>query len=321
MLDEYFNPPPSVASPVPIVATPKPVEPTGTPSSTFIDQDAPYPNNDPFFGVSILEPNSEESSSRDVIPTNRGTPTLFCVVLWIGGVRLPCPVWFFRSEGYAYPILCGIFGSKGYAYPFLCGSLDRRARSKEDHEVHLRLVLKLLKKECPFAKFSKCEFSLQEVHFLRHVVNSNGILIDPSKIEAVKNWKALKTPSEIWLFFDWLTYEWGVKQEEAIQTLKDKLFNALILSLPNKAKHFVVYCDASNQGLRCVLMQRGKVNAYASRQLKIHEKNYTTCDLELGAVVFALKTWRHYLYETKSVIYTNLFWVKGYPGKYINQNS
>ncbi|GJR79735.1 putative reverse transcriptase domain-containing protein [Tanacetum coccineum] len=70
-------------------------------------------------------------------------------------------------------------------------------------------------------------------------------------------------------------------------------------------KDFVVYCDASNQGFGCVLMQRGKVIAYASRQLKIHEKNYTTHDLELGAVVFALKTWRHYLYGTKSVIYTD----------------
>ncbi|GJR98391.1 putative reverse transcriptase domain-containing protein [Tanacetum coccineum] len=97
----------------------------------------------------------------------------------------------------------------------------------------------------------------------------------------------------------------GVKQEEAFQTLKDNLCNAPILSLPDGIEDFVVYCDASNQGLGCVLMQRGKVIAYASRQLKIHEKNYTTHDLELGAVVFALKTWRHYLYGTKSVIYTD----------------
>nr|GFA94132.1 putative reverse transcriptase domain-containing protein [Tanacetum cinerariifolium] len=98
-------------------------------------------------------------------------------------------------------------------------------------------------------------------------------------------------------------YEWGVEQEEAFQTLKYNLCNASILSLADGVEDFVVYCDASNQGLGCVLMQRGKVIAYASRQLKIHEKNYTTHDLELGAVVFALKTWRHYLYGTKSVIY------------------
>ncbi|GJT66708.1 putative reverse transcriptase domain-containing protein [Tanacetum coccineum] len=104
------------------------------------------------------------------------------------------------------------------------------------------------------------------------------------------------------------SFEVGVgarEQEEAFQTLKDNLCNATILSLPDGSKEFVVYCDVSNQGLGCVLMQRGKVIAYASRQLKIHEKNYTTHDLELEAVVFALKTWRHYLYKMKSVIYTD----------------
>ncbi|GJX70610.1 putative reverse transcriptase domain-containing protein, partial [Tanacetum coccineum] len=95
------------------------------------------------------------------------------------------------------------------------------------------------------------------------------------------------------------------KQEEAFQTLKDNLCNALILSLPDEIEDFVVFCDALNQGLCCVLMQKGKVISYASRQLKIHEKNYTTHDLELGALVFALKTRRHYLYGTKSVICTD----------------
>ncbi|GKA11149.1 reverse transcriptase domain-containing protein [Tanacetum coccineum] len=98
---------------------------------------------------------------------------------------------------------------------------------------------------------------------------------------------------------------WGAEQEEAFQLLKSKLCDAPILSLPDGIEDFVVYCDASNQGLGCVLMQRNKVIAYASRQLKNHEKNYTTHDLELGAVVFALKIWRHYLYGTKSVIYTD----------------
>ncbi|GJS14142.1 putative reverse transcriptase domain-containing protein [Tanacetum coccineum] len=164
--------------------------------------------------------------------------------------------------------------------------------TKEDHEVHLGLVLELLRKEKLYAKFSKCEFWLQEVHFLGHVVNQNGIHVDPSKIEAVKNGKNQK-------------YVWGAEQENAFQTLKNNLCDAPILTLPDGVEDLVVYCDASNQGLGCVLMQRGKVIAYASRQLKIHEKNYTTHDLELGAVVFALKTWRHYLYGTKSVIYTD----------------
>ncbi|GJS89154.1 putative reverse transcriptase domain-containing protein [Tanacetum coccineum] len=100
-------------------------------------------------------------------------------------------------------------------------------------------------------------------------------------------------------------YVWGDKQEESFRILKEKLYNAPVLALPDGPNDFVVYCDASNQGFGCVLMQRGKVIVYASRQLKIHEKNYTTHDLELGAVVFALKTWRHYLYGTKSVIYTD----------------
>ncbi|KAI3733179.1 hypothetical protein L1987_64398 [Smallanthus sonchifolius] len=100
-------------------------------------------------------------------------------------------------------------------------------------------------------------------------------------------------------------YNWGDNQESAFQHLKQKLCSAPILALPEGTDDFVVYCDASIQGLGCVLMQREKVIAYASRQLKVHEKNYTTHDLELGAVVFALKIWRHYLYGTKCTIYTD----------------
>ncbi|GKC50908.1 putative reverse transcriptase domain-containing protein, partial [Tanacetum coccineum] len=85
------------------------------------------------------------------------------------------------------------------------------------------------------------------------------------------------------------TFDWGKEQENAFQTLKDKLCNAPVLALPNRPEDFVVYYDASGLGLCCVLMQRGKVIAYASRQLKIHEKNYITHDLELGEVVFVLK--------------------------------
>ncbi|GJR47199.1 reverse transcriptase domain-containing protein [Tanacetum coccineum] len=198
------------------------------------------------------------------------------------------------------------------------------SKTKEDHEVHLGLVLELLRNEKLYAKFSKCEFWLQEVHFLGHVVNQNGIHVDPSKIEAVKNWKIPTTPSEIRSFlglagyYRWFIanfskiakpltsltqknqkYVWDVEQEEAFQTLKNNLCDAPILTLPDGVEDFMVYCDASNQGLGCILMQRGKVIAYASRQLKTHKKNYTTHDLELGAVVFALKTWRHYLYEIR----------------------
>ncbi|GJX53862.1 putative reverse transcriptase domain-containing protein, partial [Tanacetum coccineum] len=121
------------------------------------------------------------------------------------------------------------------------------------HEVHLKLVLELLRKEKLYAKFSKCEFWLQEVHFLGHVVNQSGIHVDPSKIEAVMNWKAPTTPSE-----KNQKYGWGKKEKEASHTLKNNLCDAPILSLADEVEDFVVYCDASNQGLGCVLMQRGK---------------------------------------------------------------
>ncbi|GJR01790.1 putative reverse transcriptase domain-containing protein [Tanacetum coccineum] len=163
------------------------------------------------------------------------------------------------------------------------------SKTREEHEMHLGLVLELPKKEKLYAKFSKCEFWLQEVQFLGHVINGDGIHVDLSKIEVVKNWEAPRTPFE----------------EKAFQSLKDKLCNALVLALPDGPEDFMVYCDVSSLRLGCVLMQRGKVITYASRQLKIHKKNYTTHNLELGAVVFALKIWRHYLYGTKSVIYTD----------------
>nr|GFC54535.1 putative reverse transcriptase domain-containing protein [Tanacetum cinerariifolium] len=100
-------------------------------------------------------------------------------------------------------------------------------------------------------------------------------------------------------------FEWGDKQEVAFQLLMRKLCSAPILALPEGSEDFILYCDASNKGLGAVLMQREKVISYASRRLKIHEKNYTTHDWELGAVVFALKIWRHYLYETKCTVYTD----------------
>ncbi|KAD3640145.1 hypothetical protein E3N88_29368 [Mikania micrantha] len=207
------------------------------------------------------------------------------------------------------------------------------SKNKTEHEQHLRKILELLREKKLYAKFSKCEFWLREVKFLGHVVNSEGIHVDPAKIEAIKNWDTPKTPTEIRSFLGLAGYYrrfisnfskialpltkltqksepfvWEQKQEDAFQTLKQKLCNAPILSLPEGCDDFVVYCDASHQGLGCVLMQRDKVIAYASRQLKVHERNYTTHDLELGAVIFALKIWRHYLYGTKDNKLRNL-WV------------
>ncbi|GJX58304.1 putative reverse transcriptase domain-containing protein [Tanacetum coccineum] len=102
-----------------------------------------------------------------------------------------------------------------------------------------------------------------------------------------------------------VTFDWGDKHEAAFQLLKEKLCSAPILALPKGAENFIVYCDASHKGLGVVLMENEKVIAYASRQLKIYKKNYTTHDLELGAVLFALKIWSHYLYGTKCTVFTD----------------
>ncbi|GJS88199.1 putative reverse transcriptase domain-containing protein [Tanacetum coccineum] len=188
------------------------------------------------------------------------------------------------------------------------------SKDKKEHEEHLKAILELLKKEKLYAKFSKCEFWIPKVQFLGHVIDSRGIHVDPAKIESIKDWASPKTPTEIRQFLGLAGYyrrfiegfskiaksmtkltqkgikfDWGEKEENAFQLIKQKLCSAPILALPEGSEDFVVYCDASHKGLGAVLMQREKVIAYASRQLKVHEKNYTTHDLKLGSMVFALK--------------------------------
>nr|GEW39713.1 putative reverse transcriptase domain-containing protein [Tanacetum cinerariifolium] len=183
------------------------------------------------------------------------------------------------------------------------------SKNKQEHKEHLKLTLEFLKKEMLYAKFSNCEFWIPKVQFLGHVIDSQGIHVDPAKIKSVKDWASPKSPMEIRQFlglagyyrrfiegFSKITkpvtkltqnkvkFEWGDKQEAAFQLLKQKLCSAPILALPEGSEHFIVYCNASIKGLGVVLMQREKVISYASRQLKIHEKNYTTHDLELGEV-------------------------------------
>ncbi|GJW72860.1 putative reverse transcriptase domain-containing protein [Tanacetum coccineum] len=177
---------------------------------------------------------------------------------------------------------------------------DILQESRKEHEGHLRLILKLLKEDKLYAKFLKCEFWLSKVQFLGHVIDSEGIYVDPAKIESIKDWASPKTTTKIRQFLGL-----AEKAEAAFQLLKQKLCSAPILALLEGSENFVVYCDASHKGLGAVLMQREKVIAYASRQLKVHEKNYTTQDLELGVVVFALKRWRYYVYGTKYVVFTD----------------
>ncbi|GJV81289.1 putative reverse transcriptase domain-containing protein [Tanacetum coccineum] len=160
-------------------------------------------------------------------------------------------------------------------------------------EEHLRLIVELLKKEELYAKFSKCEFWIPKVQFLGHMIDSKGIHVDPANIKSIKDWASPKSPTEIRQFFGLAGYYRRFIEGQ-------KVCSAPILALPEGSEDFIAYCDASKKGLDAVLMQREKVIAYASRQLKIYEKNYTTHDLELGAVRFSLQIKGTNQYETSA---------------------
>ncbi|XP_027933068.1 uncharacterized protein LOC114188674 [Vigna unguiculata] len=204
------------------------------------------------------------------------------------------------------------------------------SRTHEEHAEHLRTVLSILREKQLYAKLSKCEFWMTMVKFLGHVISAQGISVDPSKVEAVLKWERPKSATEIRSFVGLAGYyrrfiegfsrivapltqltrkdqpfAWIDRCENSFQELKQKLTSAPVLVILDTSRPFEVYCDASHQGLGCVLMQERKVVAYASRQLKSHEKNYPTHDLELAAVVFALKIWRHYLYGAQFQVFSD----------------
>nr|AAQ56540.1 putative gag-pol polyprotein [Oryza sativa Japonica Group] len=183
------------------------------------------------------------------------------------------------------------------------------SQSEEDHQQHLRLVLRKLREHQLYAKLSKCEFWLSEVKFLGHVISAKGVAVDPETVTAVTDWKQPKTVTQVRSFLGLAGYYrrfienfskiarpmtqllkkeekfvWSPQCEKAFQTLKEKLVSSPVLILPDTRKDFLVYCDALRQGLGCVLMQEGHVVAYASRQLRPHEGNYPTHDLELATV-------------------------------------
>nr|GEV29528.1 putative reverse transcriptase domain-containing protein [Tanacetum cinerariifolium] len=158
---------------------------------------------------------------------------------------------------------------------------------------HLRQILKLLKKEELYAKFSKCEFWIPKIKFLGHVIDGQGIYVDPAKIESIKYWASPKSPTEICQFLGLAGYyrrfiegfskiakpmtkltqkkvkfEWGDKQEATFQLLKQKLCSAPILTLPEGSEEFIVYCDASIKGLGVVLMQREKTEERKLENIK-----------------------------------------------------
>ena len=188
------------------------------------------------------------------------------------------------------------------------------SKTNEEHGQHLELALRKLKDKQLYAKFSKCEFWLDKVVFLSHVVSNKGIMVDPAKIEAVKGWNQPKTITEIRSFLGLAGYYrkfvegfsklampltqltrkghkflWSETCEKGFQELKKRLTTTLVLTIPQGTEGFAIYFDASKQGLGAVFIQNGKVIAYASRRLKDYETRYPTHDLELAAMVFALK--------------------------------
>jgi hypothetical protein len=188
------------------------------------------------------------------------------------------------------------------------------SKSRKDHEHHLRVVLERLKAHQLYTKLNKCEFWLEKIAFLGHILTAEGIEVDPSKVEAISKWNQLSNVSEVRSFLGMAGYYhrfikgfssiarpmtellkkdnkfmWTPKCEESFQIIKKKLTTAPVLTLPDIHQDFVVFCDASRQGLGCVPMQNEKVIAYASRLLKPHEQNYPTHDLKLATIMHALK--------------------------------
>jgi hypothetical protein len=203
-------------------------------------------------------------------------------------------------------------------------------KMKEEHKKHLRLVLEKPRSNQLYGKFSKCEFWLTEVTFLGHVISAGGVSVDPGKVKDVLNWMPPTTASEIQSFLGLAGYycrfindfskiakpmtklleknkafEWIAECQASCEELRKHLTSAPVLIPPDLTKKFDIYCDASRQRLGCVLMQEGQVVCYASWQLRKHEENYPTHDLELAIVVHALKICRHYLIGHRCEIYSD----------------
>jgi hypothetical protein len=194
------------------------------------------------------------------------------------------------------------------------------SKNEVEHAKHLRIVLTRLRKHQLYAKFCKCALWLEEIQFLGHILSAKGIAVDPSKVKNILEWKSPTSVHQVRSFLGLACYcrrfildfskivkpitvllkndvkfDWSTKCNEAFEQLKVLLTNTPVLAQPDIEKPFDVYCDASGSGLGCVLMQEGRVIAYASRQLCRHEDHYPTHDLELATVVHVLKIWRHYL--------------------------
>ncbi|GJV59668.1 putative nucleotidyltransferase, ribonuclease H [Tanacetum coccineum] len=204
------------------------------------------------------------------------------------------------------------------------------SKTREEHEDHLRIVLEILRQKKLYAKFLKCDIWLGQVALLGHIVSADGITMDPAKVEAITKWPRPTMVTKARSFLGLTGYYrrfvegfsllalplmklmrkgenfvWNQEQEKSFEELKRRLVSSPVLTLPSGTGGYQIYNDASKKGLGCVLMQHGKVIAYASRKLKPYEVTYSTHDLELAAVIFTLKIWRHYLYGETCDIFTD----------------
>jgi hypothetical protein len=204
------------------------------------------------------------------------------------------------------------------------------SRMKEEHDEHLRLVLQCLRENKLYGKLSKCSFYQSKIHYLGHIISGEGIVVDPTKVEAIMEWPTPTNVQEVCSFMGLAGYYrrfvegfskienpimelqkknkkfiWTEKCTEAFQNLKELLTTTPILKVPDMDKEFLVCTDTSKEGLGRVLMQDGRVIAYISRKLRKHEENYATHDLELLAIVYALRVWRHYLIGQKFELKTD----------------
>jgi hypothetical protein len=203
------------------------------------------------------------------------------------------------------------------------------SKNREEHEEHIRLVLQVLRDHHLYAKLSKCDFFHKQVHYLGQVISKEGVAVDPEKIISIMEWPTPKDNLDIRYFMRLAGYYrrfikgfskigfpittiqkkgvksiWTLECEEIFQSLKYLLTHAPMLNIVDPENDFLVCRDACKEGLRGFLMQEGRVIFYESKKLDVHEINYVTHDLELVAIVHALKMWRHYLLGRRFVLMT-----------------